>query len=208
MAYEAIEDRPMGQQLQVDFGEISLKNSQGNLVKLRFIAFVLAHSRYKYVEWLDRPFTTADVIKAHENAFAFYGGLAKEIVYDQDHLILVSENNGDLIFTREFAAYVKKQKFQIHMCRKQDPESKGRIENVVGFVKKNFAKHRTFHNLDKLNEECMAWLDRTGNGKEHNSTKKIPAEVFVLEKQHLRPALEKYFGRFPLPAKLEGAVWG
>ncbi|MHB8171929.1 MAG: IS21 family transposase [Thermincolia bacterium] len=189
--YEAVEDPPMGQQLQVDFGETSLKNTQGNLVKLRFIAFVLAHSRCKYVEWLDRPFTSADVIKAHENAFAFFGGLTREIVYDQDHLILVSENNGDLIFTREFAAYVKKQKFQIHMCRKQDPESKGRIENVVGFVKKNFAKHRTFHNLDKLNEECLAWLDRTGNGKEHNTTKKIPAEVFVLEKQHLRPTLEK-----------------
>ncbi len=52
------------------------------------------------------------------------------------------------------------------MCRKQDPQSKGgRIENVVGFVKKNFAKHRTFFNLERLNEDCLAWLERTGNGK-------------------------------------------
>ncbi|SHH28059.1 hypothetical protein SAMN02745177_02073, partial [Desulforamulus hydrothermalis Lam5 = DSM 18033] len=107
------------------------------------------------------------------------------------HLILVSENYGDLIMTHEFAAYAKKRGFQIYMCRKQDPESKGRIENVVGYVKKNFAKHRMFFNLDKLNEDCLAWLERTGNGKKHNTTKKIPAEVFVLEKQHLRPVLEK-----------------
>lgn len=189
--YEAIEDPPKGHQIQVDFGEIKLKNVQGNFTKLWFIAFVLSHSRYKYVEWLDRPFTTADVVRMHENAFEFYGGMTKEIVYDQDHLILTSENNGDLILTHEFAAFVKKRGFQIHMCRKQDPESKGRIENVVGYVKKNFAKHRIFFNLEKLNEDCLAWLQRTGNGKIHNTIKKIPAEVFALEKPHLRPVLEK-----------------
>lgn len=189
--YEAILDPAKGHQMQVDFGQINLKDIQGNLVKLWFIAFVLSNSRQKYVEWLDRPFNTADVIRMHENAFEFYGGLTKEIVYDQDHLILTSENNGDLILTHEFAAYVKKRGFQVHMCRKQDPESKGRIENVVGYVKKNFAKHRTFFNLEKLNESCLAWLERTGNGKMHNTTKKIPAEVFALEKPHLKPVLEK-----------------
>jgi len=30
-------------------------------------------------------------------------------------------------------------------------------------------------------------LERTGNGNVHNTTKKRPAEVFKLEKQHLRP---------------------
>ncbi len=73
------------------------------------------------------------------------------------------------------------------MCRKSDPESKGRIENVVGYVKKNFAKHRVYYNLDKLNEECLDWLKRTGNGKMHNTTKKIPGKVFLEEKKHLRP---------------------
>ena len=127
----------------------------------------------------------------HENAFAFYGGRTKEIVYDQDHLILTSENSGDLILTHEFANYTKKRGFQIYMCRKQDPQSKGRIENVVGFVKKNFARHRTVFNLEKLNEDCLAWLERTGNGKVHNTTKKIPAEMFALEKPHLLPVFEK-----------------
>lgn len=189
--YEAIVDPSPGHQLQVDFGEKKLKNTQGNLVRLWFIAFVLSNSRQKYVEWLDRPFITKDVVKMHENAFSFYGGRTKEIVYDQDHLILTSENSGDLILTHEFANYAKTRGFQIHMCRKQDPESKGRIENVVGFVKNNFAKHRTFSNLEKFNEDCLAWLKRTGNGKLHNTTKKIPAEMFALEKPHLLPVHEK-----------------
>jgi len=119
------------------------------------------------------------------------GGMPKEIVYDQDHLILVSENHGDLILTQEFAQYLTKRSFRIYMCRKQDPETKGRIENVVGFVKKNFARNRVFYHIDKLNEECRSWLDRTGNGKIHNTTKKIPAQVFNEERKHLTPVTEK-----------------
>ncbi len=185
--YEAIPDPPMGYQVQVDFGEDKLKDPDGILHKLWFIAFVLSNSRQKYVEWLDRPYTTADLIRAHENCLQYYGGMPAEFVYDQDHLVLVSENNGDLIYTHEFAAYRKQREFKTYMCRKSDPESKGRIENVVGYIKKNFAKHRIYYNLDKLNEQCLDWLERTGNGKMHNTTKKVPAEVFLEEKKHLRP---------------------
>jgi len=188
--YEATENLPMGQQAQVDFGELKLLDTSGNSIKLRFVGFVLAHSRYKYVEWLDRPFTTQDVVRAHENAFRYFGGKPKEMVYDQDHLILVHENYGDLIFTQEFAVYVKRRNFQVYMCRKADPESKGMIENVVGFVKKNFARHRIFYSLDKLNEACLAWLERRGNGKVHQTTKKIPAQVFLVERKHLQPITE------------------
>jgi transposase len=189
--YEAVDELPAGQQMQMDFGQISLQSSSGRNVTLYFATFVLARSRQKYVEWLDRPFTTRDLIKVHENAFEYYGGMSQEIVYDQDHLILVSENGGDLVLTHEFAAYRQTRRFRIYMCRKADPESKGKVENVVKFVKRSFARHRTFHNLVKLNEDCLAWLERTGNGKVHNTTKKIPAEVFVLEKQHLIPVPHK-----------------
>jgi len=91
-SHEAVDELPMGQQMQVDWGEITVKNTEGKLFKLYFITFVLSHSRYKYVEWLDRPFTTRDTIRSHERAFQYFGGMPREIVYDQDHLITVSEN--------------------------------------------------------------------------------------------------------------------
>lgn len=190
-SYEAMDDPTMGHQMQVDFGEFKATTSCKSIRKIYFIAFVLSNSRYKYVEWLDRPFTTRDVIQMHENAFEFYGGIPHEAVYDQDHLILVSENAGDLILTHEFSAYVKNRRFSMYMCKKADPESKGRIENVVGFVKKNFAPCRTFYNLEKWNEQCLAWLARTGNGKKHNITNKIPAEVFIEERKYLKPVTTK-----------------
>jgi transposase len=185
--YEAIPDSPMGEQIQVDFGHTKQRTHDNKEVRLNFIAFVLSNSRYKYKEWLDRPYTTQDVIQAHENAFQWFSGIPRELVYDQDSLIVVSENGGDLILTKEFQQYKQTRKINLRVCRKADPESKGKIENVVGFIKHNFAKHRIFHNIDSWNEQGWEWLKRTGNFKIHNTTKKRPVEVFSLEKQHLRP---------------------
>lgn len=185
--YEAIPDPPMGEQAQVDFGQIWVENRSGQRVKLYVIAFVLSHSRYKYMEWWDRPYTAKDVIQAHEHAFQFFGGKPKTIVYDQDRAVFVSENYGELIFTAEFEAYRQSQHFKIHACRPYDPESKGRIENVIGFIKNNFAKNRLYTNLDSWNEQALSWLRRKGNGKRHNTTKKVPLKVFQEEQCHLLP---------------------
>src|SRR5699024_4080019 len=190
-AYEAIPDPPMGEQAQVDFGQTKQKTPEGKEVTLNFISFVLSHSRYKYIEWLARAFTTKDVIQTHERAFQYFGGIPHELVYDQDSLMIVSENAGDLILTGEFQSYREERKLNLFVCRQADHESKGRIENVVGYVKNNFAKNRVFYQIQQWNDSCLAWLERTGNKNVHNTTKKRPVEVFALEKQHLRPVTSK-----------------
>jgi transposase len=103
----------MGQQMQVDFGQIRVRTTEEKDKRLYFICFVLAHSRYKYVEWLDRPFKAADLIRMHENAFRYFGGRTVEIVYDQDRLLAVSENAGDLIKTTEFTKYQQTRNFKV-----------------------------------------------------------------------------------------------
>ena len=190
--YIVVPELPMGKQIQVDFGETRQLTTEGQHKKLYFIAFVLAHSRYKYVEWLDRPFKTSDLIRTHENAFEYFGGMTDEIAYDQDRLLAVSENAGDLILTADFTNYYQKRNFKIYLCRKADPESKGKIEQVVKYVKYNFAKNRTFDNLLDWQDSSMKWLKRTGNHKVHHNTKKRPSEVYTLEKEHLRQVLGTY----------------
>lgn len=91
------------------------------------------------------------------------------------------------MLTSQFQAYKQERRFRVYLCRKADPESKGKVENVVKYVKGNFAKNRVFSNLDVWNEKCLAWLGRTGNYNVHNTTKKRPVEVHALEKQHLKP---------------------
>lgn len=184
-SYEAVQELPPGEQAQVDMGSITLYCKKGGKIKVYCFAMVLSHSRYKYALWQDHPFTTAEFITAHQKAFAFFGGRPRQMVYDQDRVLAVSENHGDIIYTEGFQTYADALHFQIYLCRGADPESKGKVEAVVKYLKYNFAKNRCFIDSDHLNEQCMEWLSRAGNGKEHQTTKKIPAQMFALEKQHL-----------------------
>lgn len=190
--FSTVPELPMGQQIQVDFGQKKVPTKDGTHKRLYFIGFVLAHSRYKYVEWLDRPFRASDLIQMHENAFCYFGGMSIELVYDQDRLLAVSENAGDLIMTVEFTKYQQARRFKVYLCRKSDPETKGKIEQVVKYVKNNFAKNRTYDNLIDWQDSSMSWLKRTGNYKVHHNTKKRPVEVHALEKQHLQKVSGTY----------------
>ncbi len=187
--YEAIEELPMGYQMQVDFGQQSMRTPDGQYVKVYFIGVVLSHSRYKWGYFLDRPFCSVDLVNCLDMCFEHCGGVAHELVFDQDSIVTVSENYGDIIYTYEFEKYRKLHSLQIYLCRKADPESKGIIESVVKYVKGNFLPHRYFMDIDILNQIFSEWLNRTGNAKVHGTTKKIPAKVFELERAHLRPIL-------------------
>jgi transposase len=191
--YEAMDELSPGIQAQVDMGEISLETVSGRHKKVYCFGMVMTHSRYKFILWQERPFTTDTFVQAHIKAFAFFGGRPREMVYDQDKILAVSENNGDIIYTEGFQNYVNEVKFDIFLCHGADPESKGLIENVVKYAKHGFAEHRIFRDIGSFNEDCIAWLKRTGNKKKHGTTQKIPAAVFSLEKEHLIPVSEYSF---------------
>ena len=193
--YEAMDDPPMGKQAQVDMGEISLETPSGRHKKVYGFGMVLSNSRYKYILWQTRPWTTADFVQAHIKAFAFFGGRPQEIVYDQDKVLAASENHGDIIFTEGFQNYLNATGFDVFLCHRFDPESKGRIEAVIKYAKHGFAEHRILDDVDDFNRDCIAWLERTGNAEEHGTTKKIPAEVFAIEKEYLIPVSEYSFAK-------------
>jgi len=101
--------------------------------------------------------------------------------------LISKENLGDVLLTKSFHSFVSEQHIQPVFCRKGDPESKGKIENVVKFIKYNFLRGRTFRDIGSLNAEALEWLERTGNGLEHGTTRRVPSEEFVLEQEGLAP---------------------
>ncbi len=185
--YGPLPDTPPGKYAQADFGEYNLRKGDGSKIKVYFFGMILEHSRYKFIWFLDRPFTSEDAVYAHELAFRFFHGIPKFIVYDQDSVFLYDENMGDYRMTDVFDSYIKSRPFKPVFCRKADPESKGKIENVVKYVKQNFLLNRPYGNLDNLNEEARGWLGRTGNGMVHNTTCKVPYEVWCSECKELQP---------------------
>jgi transposase len=185
--YAMVAECGYGAQAQADFGEYTLRSSQGKQVKVYFLVLILARSRYKYVFFSTSRFTTEAAIQAHQQAFSFFDGIPQTVVYDQDRLFLVSENHGDLILTERFRVFSQTSSFGLHFCRRSDPESKGKIENVVKYIKQNFLYNRPFDDIDTLNQEALAWLARTANYLPHAVTRKSPAVEWETEKEYLRP---------------------
>ena len=91
------------------------------------------------------------------------------------------------LWMRLFRKYVDHRKFKLHFCRKADPQSKGKIENVVKYIKYNLLRGRKYIDIGTLNGQALAWLERTANAKIHAATKKIPHQQWLIEKQHLKP---------------------
>ncbi len=174
-----------GDYAQVDFGERWMYDDNKRSVKVYFFVMVLCASRYKYVYYQRTPFTSLSAIYAHELAFLYFGGIPKNIIYDQDKVFISNENLGDYMLTDKFRSFVSKHHFQTIFCRKSDPQSKGKVENVVKYVKNNFLRGRVFTDIDNLNKQGLSWLSRTANGLIHNGTQLIPSVVFEQERECL-----------------------
>ncbi len=202
---------PPGQQLQADFGTYHARREGSRRITLYFAIFILAHSRYKHIVWQNHPFTAKDFVRSLESCFEAMGGIPKELVIDQDRLMIVRENHGDILYTYEFERCKNRHGFTVWLCRKADPESKGMVESGVKYVKYNFARHRLFVNLTLWSQDSQDWLVRTGNGKVHDETKKIPAEVFASEKAYLKPVIsfakdEPHTDRIPTPVRKNNTI--
>jgi transposase len=119
--YFVVEELPYGLQAQADFGQYILRNAEEKRKKVHFFVMMLSRSRMKFVLFSATPFTSRTAIDAHEEAFKFFQGIPREVVYDQDRLFLVDENMGDLLLTQDFKTHVFEQEFSVYFCRKADP---------------------------------------------------------------------------------------
>ena len=181
--YKKVPELAFGKQLQIDFGEYTTPSG----LKLYIFAAVLSASRYRYCAYQEHPFTTGDLIFHLLGCFDYLGGIPLEVVIDQDSVMVVSENHGDIIYTRDFLYFIEEMDLRMYVCRKADPETKGKVENAVGFVKGNHLSVRDFESLEQAQVSLAGWLRRRANGKISQATRLIPAEVIEQERVHLRP---------------------
>jgi len=181
--YRKVPELPFGKQMQLDFGQYKCRSG----LKLYIFASLLSASRYKYVVFQDHPFRTKEVISHLLDSFDYFKGVPLEIVIDQDNLMVVSENAGEIIYTNDFKYFIEEEELKMYVCRAADPETKGKIENLVKYVKRNLLSIRDFTSIDEANESNLKWLKRRANGKISQATKKIPAYLIEEERKHLRP---------------------
>jgi hypothetical protein len=197
--YGKVPELPFGKQMQLDFGR---HRCRSGLVLYIFTA-LLSASRTKYVIFQSQPFRTLDVIRHLLDSFDYFGGRPEELVIDQDRLMVVSENAGDIIYTKDFKDFVDEQELRLYVCRRSDPETKGKIENLVKFVKGNFLGTRDFEVVEEANVGVLRWLLRRANGKISQATKQIPSVLLEEERAHLRPLRNSIFRKDMLAGREE-----
>jgi transposase len=186
--FRPVEALAYGKQAQIDFGIEST-----NIGKIWFVAVVLARSRYRYGAAQARPFTAMDVIGHLLDAFEFFGGIPEELVLDQDRTMLVEENLGDLVMTKSFTDFVQEQGFRLWACRAADPQSKGKVENAIKYVKTSFFSSRSFASFEELSLLMKRWLLRA-NAKISQATRMMPLTDFEThEKPTLKPLRASIF---------------
>ena len=112
-------------------------------------------------------------------------------------MFVSSEIYGEVIKTRTFEDFCTEQDIRLWVCNKADPESKGPIENSVGFVKKNFFSARKITCIDDVWRSLPGWLERK-NRRIHRTTLRIPADIYNgIEKAAMQPLLPSAYETSP-----------
>ncbi|MEK6701408.1 MAG: IS21 family transposase [Planctomycetota bacterium] len=154
----------------------------GQSISVYALVMVLSFSRALFVR-----FTTSmnleTLIGAHRQAFAFFGGVPGQVLYDNMKQVCLEDGKLNPVFV-DFASH---HGFAVKTCRVRRPRTKGKVERMVDYVKDNFLLGREFADLDDLNAQGRAWLDNTANVRLHATTGHRPADPLVSEREHLTP---------------------
>jgi len=176
--YEPVLDMLPGEQCQVDGGELRGVMIDGQESTVYFMVFVLSFSRLMHVSVSSRPIDTQMLIRQHDAAFRYFGGQPAECVYDQTKLVVISEVFRELELNQRFHQYATATGFHIRVCEGYDPESKGKVEAGVKYVKHNGLYGESFTDWADLEQYLADWLDNTANQRIHGSTGQRPQELY------------------------------
>lgn len=167
-----------GEVAQVDWGEFG--DVFGDGIKMHCFAMVLAYSRMIYVEFT-RSERFEEFIRCHENAFRFFGGVPRECWYD-NLTTAVSDRMGGLVrFNARFMAYMAHHGARPHACNVARGNEKGRVEDLIKYIRMNFWGGRTFADFDDLTKQLFSWRNQVANQREHRTTRRVVRILFESE---------------------------
>ncbi|GAC1670949.1 MAG: IS21-like element ISMac3 family transposase [Candidatus Acidiferrum sp.] len=170
-------ETPAGQQAQADWAYCGrFPDTSGRIVPVYAFVMVLGFSRMLYVEFTSSMKLSA-LIRCHVNAFAFFGGWTREILYDNMKQVRLSPNE----LNPQFIDFARHYDFLIKTHRVRRPRTKGKVERMVLYVKDAFLKGRSFADFSDLNAQARHWLAHTANVRIHATTHQRPLDLWPQE---------------------------
>ncbi|MCO6411938.1 MAG: IS21 family transposase [Thiogranum sp.] len=178
-------ETPPGQQSQVDWGEARVALRHGP-ARLRIFVLTLGFSRRGYY-WAYPDERLNQFLEAHERAFAHFGGLTAEHLYDRPRTVCYPTREGRVVWNTTFKAFAEHWGFEPRLCRAYRAQTKGKVESGVKYVKRNFLPGRTFVDIVDFTEQLSEWNATIADTRVHGTTHEVPLARFERERAHLLP---------------------
>jgi transposase len=189
-------ETPPGRQAQVDFADFRFPSG-----KRYALLVVLGYSRLLWVRFFPRK-NTAALYEGLDAAFRFFGGVPRELLFDQLKNVILEDrrmDGGELLKNEEFLRFAAHWGFEVRACRPYRAQTKGKVERPVSYLRRNFVYGREFVSDADLEARLEHWLDRTANVRIHGTTKVRPVVRFQEEKGLLLPLAERSYRSLVLP---------
>ncbi len=173
-------ETPAGRQGQVDFATFTLPWGRRHA-----LVAVLSHSRLLWLRFYRRQ-TMAVLIEGLESAFGWFGGVPRELLFDQMRSVVLSDSRvggGQLVLNADFLRFAAHWGFRTRACRPYRAQTKGKVERPIRYIRNSFFYGREFVNDEDLNEQALLWLERTANVRRHGTTGERPVDRFERDEQ-------------------------
>lgn len=182
MRYETVP----GEQAQVDFGYCKYAMPEGVTRGIWVFVLVLGWSRALYVEFVRRA-DTATFLRCHVNAFVALGGVPQRCLYDNPKIVVLDRDEaGQPVWNPRFLDFALRVGFEAKLCHPYRPQTKGKVESGVGYVKGNFWPTAQFVDDADLNRQAQLWVDTVANVRVHGTTRERPLDRLAVERPRLR----------------------
>lgn len=176
-----------GECAQVDWGSFGSVPVGQTSRRLSFFVMVLCYSRMLYVEFTVSQ-TMEHFLACHQHAFEFFGGVPKKVMVDNLKSAVLQRVLGEApVFNPKYLDFATHHGVTIAPCNVGKGNEKGRVENGVGYVKKNFLAGLELPDFSALNPAARQWLDTVANVRLHSETREQPVQAWHTERPYLSP---------------------
>jgi transposase len=176
-----------GECAQVDWGEFGSISVGSTRRRLSFFVMVLCYSRLMYLEFTVSQ-TMEHFLACHQHAFSALQGVPAKVMVDNLRSAVLQRLAGQApLFNARYTDFARHFAFEIAPCNVGRGNEKGRVENGIGYVKKNFLNGLELAQFSAINPAAQIWLDTIANVRVHLSTQRRPVELFAEERAHLKP---------------------
>lgn len=191
-------ETPPGKQAQVDWGHLGTLSEDGAERQLWGFTITLGYSRRLMASAAtDQKLGT--LLRMHEAAFAEWGAVPEEILYDRMRTVWAgTDERGEIVWNAIFLDFARYWGFRPRLCRPYRAQTKGKVESGVKYLRRNFLcglQGREPASLADLNGELRRWVAEVANRRVHGSTH----QQVLLRWDEDQFAMQPVNGRPPYP---------